>query len=232
MAVHGIKPLSVLFLLSVLVSCNQQDSKQVTTITDSAGMVSPVSDSGRVIGAKGPVDQKDSVRLTARDSVLLRIAENILVVIKARDFKKLSSFVHPVLGVRFSPYAYVNTADSTVLSARQLANPATLSEIVNWAAFAADDTSRIMSIRRYFDRFVYDKDFLHAENKSVNRFSSGGTDLNNIREAFPGADVVEFHFPGFDPLYEGMDFRTLRLVLKTEDTKTYLTGIVHAEWTP
>ncbi len=88
-----------------------------------------------------------------------------------------------------------------------------------------------MSIKNYFGKFVYDEDFLNAKQKSINEFLGSGNSLNNLREVFPGSDFTEFYFPGFDPKYEGMDWRTLRLVFKTENNRPWLIAIVHDEWT-
>jgi hypothetical protein len=43
--------------------------------------------------------------------------------------------------------------------------------------------------------------------------------------------VVEYYFPGFDPQYEGMDWRSLRLIFLQDNDVWYLAGIVHDQWT-
>jgi hypothetical protein len=220
--------LSFLLLLSFL-ACQQRDSKTVTVSPNDSTQAPTV-----------PVPKNDAANsgsnkeapLSIKDSALLKLAEEVLVAIKNKDYKKLSTYVHPRLGVFLSAYAYVNTKDSTRLTATELANPKTFSRIVNWGAFEPADSSAGITIDAYFNKFVYDKDFLHAEKKSVNSFHNTGTDTNNIIEAFPEAEFVEFYFPGFDPKYEGLDFRGLRLAFKTENDKTYLIGIVHHQWTP
>jgi len=42
---------------------------------------------------------------------------------------------------------------------------------------------------------------------------------------------VEYHFPGFDKKYEGMDWASLRLVLIEAKDGWKLVGIVHDQWT-
>ena len=104
---------------------------------------------------------------------------------------------------------------------------------INWnSSFEPEDNPEILTVRQYFDRYVYDVDFLNAELKSINNYHSQGTDLNNINEAYPGCDVVEFFFSGFEKKYSGTDYRALRLVFTIKDNKPYLIGIVHDEWTP
>jgi hypothetical protein len=48
---------------------------------------------------------------------------------------------------------------------------------------------------------------------------------------YRGDSYSEFYFPGFDPKYDGMDWRALRLVFKKENEKLYLVGIIHDQWT-
>jgi (p)ppGpp synthase/HD superfamily hydrolase len=43
--------------------------------------------------------------------------------------------------------------------------------------------------------------------------------------------MVEYHFSGFDPKYEGMDWRSLRLVFEEKDNIWHLVGIIHDQWT-
>jgi hypothetical protein len=48
-----------------------------------------------------------------------------------------------------------------------------------------------------------------------------GNMINNIEDAYSEAVSVEYHFPGFDPKYEGMDWESLKLVL----SKAVIIGI-------
>jgi hypothetical protein len=50
-------------------------------------------------------------------------------------------------------------------------------------------------------------------------------------EVYPDATVVEFHFPGFEEKYEGMDWKSLRVVVEKLDNKWYVVGIIHDQWT-
>jgi hypothetical protein len=57
--------------------------------------------------------------------------------------------------------------------------------------------------------------------------------IDNVQQVYPGASVVEYHFPGFDDQYEGMDWRSLRLVLAQNDNAEWtLYGVIHDEWAP
>jgi len=60
---------------------------------------------------------------------------------------------------------------------------------------------------------------------------SSGNLINNIRESYPAAIIVEYHFPGFEEKYGGMDWTSLWLVFEKQGSEWYLVGLVHGEWT-
>lgn len=228
--------LSLLVLL--FAACNQSNQYSVPPPDDPIDSTLHKRDSV-YLREKSPANDSASAQnkpLTARDSALLKHAEKLLPLLKNNDFRELANYVHPDSGLFFSAFANVVKDGGARLSVADLRNPATPSRIVNWGAFDYKDSSQYVSINTYFDNEVYDVDFINAPIKSVNQFHEKGTDINNIKEAFPGADFVEFHFPGFEPQYEGLDFRSLRLVfryiVKNGIDTPYLTGIVHDRWTP
>jgi hypothetical protein len=229
--------LAFIFISVILVlSCNQPDStkKESDLITDTSisnkpqnDPIHPEPDSAINNPVKKTINKADT-------ALLMSVSTEILKHIKARNYKKLALFIHPQHGLRFSPYAGIDTTDSQILSSKQLIQIAKQNKQLNWGSDWDDeaDKPKLLTIDQYFKRFVYDVDFLNAELKSINKYHSQGTDLNNINEIYPDCNVVEFFFHGFEKKYEGMDFRALRLVFKTENNKPYLVAIVHDEWTP
>jgi len=65
------------------------------------------------------------------------------------------------------------------------------------------------------------------ENKEIMR----GNSINNAFDVYQNADIIEFYIPGIDPQYQGMDRRSLTLVLQKINEKRYLIGIVHNQRT-
>jgi hypothetical protein len=176
----------------------------------------------------------DGAPVTARKidtALLIKLSEKILRYIKAKNYKSLSPFIHPQHGIRFSPYAFIDIAKDRVLSGDQLLKLAKENKTIDWHS-SWEKEAKLLTVDQYFRRFVYDADFLNAELKSLNEYHSQGTDLNNIDEIYPGCNVVEFFFSGFDAKYAGLDFRALRLVYEAKNNIPYLRGIVHDEWTP
>ena len=58
-----------------------------------------------------------------------------------------------------------------------------------------------------------------------------GNTLINSSEIYKDAIIIEYHFSGFDPQYEGMDWRSLRLAFEKVNDIWYLVGIIHDQWT-
>jgi len=164
------------------------------------------------------------------DSMLMQVSHSILPLLKNRDYKALAGFVHPE-GVRFSPYAFIDTSGEKLLTPAALTTIKPKHEQWVWGTMDGSGEDIKMNIDQYFKRFVYDADYLQAKRKAVNTFLGHGNSLNNLLEIYPGASFTEFYFPGFDPKFEGMDWKTLRLVFKTESNRPLLIAIVHDEWT-
>jgi hypothetical protein len=225
-------------LVYLLISCNHSDSTKTKSnlVTDTSisnasenNVIShPVPDT-IIDGSKEKIDIIINRKIDT--ALFMRVSAEVLKHVKTRNYRKLASFIHPRDGIRFSPYAYVDTGDNIVLSSSQLIQLANKSKRINWGT-SWNEKPELLTIDQYFKKFVYDVDFLNAELKSVNKYHSQGTDLNNINEIYPDCTVVEFFFPGFEEKYGGLDFRALRLVFKIENNKPYLVAIVHDQWTP
>lgn len=220
------KYLPAIALIILLGACNQQDKKNKGTPAPDTVNVNKLQPPSEIVST-----EKDTAHSGVHDTLLMQLSGKILTALKAKDFFTLSSFINPKWGIRFSPYAYIDTASSQLLSPLQLVNFAKEKKVVIWGTYDGKEEDIKMNISDYFDRFVYDKDFQNAEKKSVNKFLGGGNSLNNLEEVYPKADFTEFYFSGFDPKYDGMDWRTLRLVFRAENNTPYLIAIVHDEWT-
>jgi hypothetical protein len=161
----------------------------------------------------------------------MELSVKLLNQLKLIDYRTIANYVHPKMGIRFSPYGFIDTANHQLLSRSTLSELAFNLEKVNWGAHDGTGEPILMTLPGYSKRFVYDVDFLKAKERSVNRTIASGNSLNNLTSVYPDCEFTEFYFPGFDPKYNGMDWRTLRLVFKKEGKQYYLVAIVHDEWT-
>jgi len=167
----------------------------------------------------------------APNQAVLDRANQAVQTLKNQDFVSLSGFIHPYDGVRFSPYAYVKDSDQ-VFSADEIMNILSDTGIYTWGAYSGTGESINLSFPEYYSKFIYDQDFTNAPKVALNQRLSAGNSIDNSTEFYPGAMIVEYYFPGFDPQYSGMDWRSLRLVFSEDNGTWYLVGIIHDEWTP
>jgi hypothetical protein len=172
----------------------------------------------------------------AEEPVAMRAAAAIQAI-QAQDLRTLSQFVHPEEGIRFSPYPYVETESNAeaepdlVFRAQELlalrGDPTTY----EWGHHDGSGEPIKMTFDEYWRRFVYDVDFARPHVIGFDETIGQGNAINNISQVYPRGVTVEYHFPGFDAAFGGLDWRSLRLVLEPYEGNWYLVGIVHAEWT-
>ena len=166
------------------------------------------------------------------DTTLLNISNTILTFFKNRDFVHLSEYIHPQYGVRFSPYGNTDTMRDKRLSKEELMQLSKSNKSIKWGISDGTGEPINLSISNYIKRFVYDADFLNAKDISVNKIIGEGVSFNadTIKHIYPNSDFIEFYFPGFNPKYQGMDWRALIFVFKKENGKQYLIAVIHDQW--
>lgn len=162
---------------------------------------------------------------------LLITAANVLQLLKDKDMDDLSDFVHPTEGVRFSPYGYIDTENHLVFSADEVDDLDDDTEVYTWGSYDGSGEAIELDFNDYYDEFIFDEDFSNPQIIGNNLVVGEGNSLINIEEVYPNGYFIEFHFEEIDPQYEGMDWRSLRLVFETVDDVWYLVGIVHDQWT-
>lgn len=203
------------FLSWIVFSCNTQQPQNQTTLPDTASKIQ-----ADTIATKIP-----------EDTVLLHLAKKILQTIKQRDFVALAAFTGTKGSILFSPYAHLDTAHNQVLNKSSLLTLSGNNKKLNWGSYDGSGLPINLSLTDYFKKFVYDADFLQAEKFSVDERIGSGNSLHNVSAIYPGSHFVEAHFTGFDKQYEGMDWKSLRLVFMPEANGYKLVAVVHDQWT-
>lgn len=161
-------------------------------------------------------------------------ARQVMLAIKNRDMQRLSSFVHPRKGVRFSPYVYVDPKTARVLTRRQVVNLYRSRQRLVWGEQDGSGDPIRMTFRQYLSAYVYRMDLLTDKEVSYNppERRGPGTDINNVLETYPRAILVMYSHEGITaPQGGGMDWQQLWLVFEKSGNQWYLTGIVNNEWT-
>jgi hypothetical protein len=168
------------------------------------------------------------IRLMNENDLLTR-ANLVLHCLKYRDFAQLAPIVHKEKGATFSPYANILPSSVRLSSARMSA--LTLADQFKWGAWDGSGEDIELNVGGYFDKFVFDKDFIQAPMIGINTAVQTGNTISNIDTAFPGARFVEFHIPGTNPDLQGIDWVSLRLLFEQAGGEWMLVAIVHDQWT-
>ncbi|MEI7885458.1 MAG: hypothetical protein WCI30_08930 [Clostridia bacterium] len=168
---------------------------------------------------------------SSSSATLLQTSLNVMQAIKDKDMNALAAYVHPTLGVRFSPYAHIDLVNHLSFAAINL--PALLTDptVYTWGSFDGSGDPINYKFSDYYDNFIYDEDYLNPHLIGNNTIIGKGNLINNIATAYPSASFVEFHFTGFDPQYTGLDWTSLILVFENVSGNWLLVGIVHSQWT-
>lgn len=163
-------------------------------------------------------------------AVIADRAKEAVLALKKKDWTTLSSMIHS-RGVRFSPYGHVDTAKDIVLSWSEIAAAGTDQTVRTWGEYDGTGDPIKLTFAQYYNKFIYSADFADAPEMGYNQTIGFGNSLNNARNVYPDAILVEYHFDGFDPQYAGMDWQSLRLAFVKEGGQWMLAGIIHDQWT-
>ena len=170
-------------------------------------------------------------RADTSEAALLALADSAVTALRDKDGQTLAALVHPRQGLRFAPYASIDTAQHVVFTPDEVAHLATDTTTYMWGhADGTGDPIRT-TFADYYDEFVYDQEFAEAQQGQPDERLGQGNTLNNIAEAF-GLDArfVEYYVPGTEE-YGGLDWNSLRLVFAPYKGRWRLVGVVHDEWT-
>lgn len=158
---------------------------------------------------------------------LEQLADQTVNLIADYNFEELSFMVHEEKGLTFSPYPYIQESDLN-FSADEVSNLNGLDDVYTWGVQDGSGEPIELDFTSYYNDFIYDYDYANnADSVTQNTVTSHGSMLNNIEEAYPKAEYIEYFVEGRDAELGGLDWGSLTLVF--EDQK--LVGIVHGEWT-
>lgn len=200
----------------------------VLTMLISACGLPQIKSPGPQITEKPNIENRDDEQ---NHSFIKDKSTEVIKALKDRDMEKLSKLVHPEKGVRFSPYGYVDAGKDLVFTASDVSGLLSDSTIYTWGSYDGSGDPIELTFEDYYKRFIYDVDFANAEHIGYNEILGKGNTLENSAEVYKDSVIVEYHFPGIDPQYEGMDWRSLRIAFEKAENTWYLVGIIHDEWT-
>lgn len=160
------------------------------------------------------------------------VSGKIIILLRNMNFTGLREYIHPSKWVLFSPYEYIDKNRVIVFTSSSITDIINDNKIYTWWTDAASWNPINLTLSGYYKKFIYDVDFSNAPVKNYSENFQRWSMKNNVQEVFPNGFIAEYYFTWFDAKYEGMDWRSLRLVLEQLDWKWYLVWVIHWQWTP
>lgn len=176
-------------------------------------------------------EEKEEDKDKDDDKHLLNTVLGVTGALKEEDMEKLKLYIHPEKGVRFSPYQYVDLEEDVSLKRDEITDAYKDSKTYIWGDYDGKGDPIELSFKDYYQEFVYDQDFLNPHMIGNNLSIGQGNMIDNVDTAYPNGNFVEFHFTGFDPQYDGIDWKSLKLVFEDYNGDWKLVGIIHDQWT-
>lgn len=165
------------------------------------------------------------------EAMIGSLGTEVLDALAARNGEALAALVHSELGLRFTPYTHVDLVNNLAFAAADLPAAFADSAVLHWGEYDGTGNPINLTFEGYLARFVQDHDYRTADQVSYNEQLFAGNIADNTAIVYPGSIVVEYHFPGFEAQYEGLDWRSLRLVFIEDAGEWKLAGIISDQWT-
>ena len=187
-----------------------------------------------MIGCKKEIPNlgnQKNVQVTKKDTINEVKVKFILGLIKNKKFDVLANYIHPEEGIRFSPYGFINIDKDQKFNKNDFLKLTKSNKTIIWGNYDGSGEEIKLNWNGYYEKFIYDADFLFSEKISYNKIQSKGNSINNINQIYKNCEFVECYFSGFDNKFNGMDWVSLKLVFKKTNKKNYLLAIIHDQWT-
>ncbi len=195
---------------------------------------SPPADNGNQasVPTQAPLADDPFTEITVDRTSRESVSAAILEAFAQNNWTFLATVAAPD-GVRFTPYTHVDLDNDQTFTAVDIAAFGTDTSTKTWGTTEGAGEPIDLTNLQYVARYVWDHDYRTAPDVRWNQEQTRGSMIDNVADVYEGASFVEYHFPGFDDQYGGMDWRSLRLVLaQGDDGNWVLYGVIHDEWTP
>ena len=166
-------------------------------------------------------------------SVIKQRATEVMAALMQTNGGQLAQFAHPVDGIQFSPYSFIDPVNNQRITPTNLATLLSSPTVMTWGAYDGSGEPINLTFAAYWAKFIYDHPFATAPSVTYNTSVGKGNTVNNVFDIYPPSQyiTVEYHFAGFDPQYEGIDWSSLRVVFAPYNGNWYVTAIIHDQWT-
>lgn len=157
-------------------------------------------------------------------------ADKLINAISEKNAEMVLEFIHPVKGVRFTPYTNVSLKTDKVFSREEFKEFFNDQSVYFWGYYDGSSEEIYLTPSEYYEKFIYSKDFKNAKEVGYNEVLSSGNVVENQFKVYESPIIVEYYLSG-EPKYEGLDWQSLRLVFEKYEKDWKLVGIIHNQWT-
>ncbi|MBD3288827.1 hypothetical protein GF337_08505 [candidate division KSB1 bacterium] len=223
--------IGLFFIIIALIFCSEQSKPSHETKTEKS-VPSKQSSDKQAKSSKAVRDElskpSEKANTEQPQEIIKKRSREILRALKEKNMKKLAEYVHPEKGVRISPSGYIDVKSDVVLTPAKIRRAET--NIYHWGYEDGSGDSIKLSFGNFIDTYLYDYDFLKAQETGYEEVIQKGNTKVNITEVYPNSKFITYHFPGTDK-NDHFDWRSLRLVFEKKNETWYLVGISHDQWT-
>ncbi|HEX3048481.1 MAG TPA: hypothetical protein VHY08_27275 [Bacillota bacterium] len=170
-----------------------------------------------------PVDQLSKTKLAGVEGKVMR-------GIRELDFDALAGLVHPEKGVRFSPYASVNSSTDLVFSTGRVKRLSRDGARYSWGYYEGTGLPLRLTFKEYYQQFIYDRDYAITEDVTYNEEVRRSLGVGNLFEIYPNALVAQYQISDPNSPEKPGGWSNLKLVFELQDKIWYLVGIIHDQW--
>ena len=165
------------------------------------------------------------------EKAIKETAASLIKALSTKNTDAIADLIHPTKGVRFTPYTFVSLESDRVFDQQQFRSFFKDQQVYMWGHYDGSGFDIELTPSQYYEEFVYDEDYINADQIGYNQVLSSGNMLENQFDVYDDPIVVEYYFPGFDPDYGSMDWSSLRLVFEPYQNDWKLVGIINNQWT-
>lgn len=178
------------------------------------------------------VEGEEEVTFSPEEQELIELATKIFDRLLNRDYETVSTYISDDYKVVFTPYANVEWDNAVKFSANEVAGFGTSETVYTWGNYDGSGEPIDMTPQEFTSTFITNHFYPGAPNVSVDKKVGNNTLEDNTSNYENIEHFVEFHYPMFNPEFEGLDWESLRFGFKKDASGEYkLTIIIHDCWT-
>lgn len=173
---------------------------------------------------KNSVDLK--IKKFNKEEICKKLNAEILSSLKRNDYKKFAAFIHPLKGIRFSVYGYLNTDDKHFnFEDFQKYYPTNVK--FTWGYEDGSGEIIVMSIKNFLDKWVFKRNF--SESKCTFGYFEKEDTLHGFSTVYGELPFTENYIASSNQ-FEYPDWNSLKLVFEEYNGMYYLVGVINDEW--